>query len=81
MIYIDHLLSISQKDVDLSDDESVCIWLPRFTKRLNTYYGVEVTETGAFYVAKEASRLMWAIKKKYDSTLTLQEFTESTPSS
>lgn len=82
VIYIDHLLSLAQRGADLEDDNSVCLWLPLFTERLNAHYQteIEVDETTAFFIAKEAVRLMWAIKKKCDSTLTLQEFTESTPS-
>jgi hypothetical protein len=81
VIYIDHLLSLSQGTVDMGDEEAVCRWLPVFTERLNRYYKIEIGETGAFYVAREASRLMWEIKKKYDSKLTFAESTESTPSS
>jgi len=83
VIYIDHLLSLAQRGTDLEDESSVHLWLPLFTERLNDHYQTEteVNETTAFFIAKEAVRLMWVIKKKCDSTLTLQELTESTPSS
>ena len=72
VVYIDHILSVAQGDVDVLDEEAVHVWL----HRLNEHYDVDVTATTAFYVAREAARLMWVIKKKYDSTLTLQESTE-----
>ena len=76
VIYIDHLLSLAQKDVDMEDEESVLTWLPLFSDKMKTHYSIDLTETTAFYIAREAARLMWVIKKKYDSTLTLQESTE-----
>ena len=76
VVYIDHILSIAQGDVDVLDEEAVHVWLPSFTNRLNEHYSVSVTATTAFYIAREAARLMWVIKKKYDSTLTLQESME-----
>tara|TARA_R100001086_G_scaffold248981_2_gene187273 strand:+ start:6846 stop:7163 length:318 start_codon:yes stop_codon:yes gene_type:complete len=73
VIYIDHILSLSQRDVDLRDEESVFDWLPDFTQRLNKRYDLELTETNAFYIAKEAARLMWELKKKYDIKLKWQQ--------
>ena len=76
VIYIDHLLSLSQRNADLSSEESVFDWLPDFTQRLNKRYDLELTETNAFYIAKEAARLMWELKKKYDTKLKWQQPTE-----
>tara|TARA_R110002020_G_scaffold46520_6_gene132294 strand:+ start:926 stop:1243 length:318 start_codon:yes stop_codon:yes gene_type:complete len=76
VVYIDHILSTCQTDVDLEEDDAIQRWLPAFTNRLNEHYSVSVTATTAFYIAREAARLMWVIKKKYDSTLTLQESME-----
>lgn len=76
VIYIDHLLSLSQRETDLSNEESVFDWLPDFTQRLNKRYDLELTETNAFYIAKEAARLMWELKKKYDTKLKWQQPTE-----
>ena len=77
VIYIDHLLSIAQQDVDMEHEEAVLKWLPVFTDRVKDHYSADLTETSAFYIAREAARLMWDIKKKYDSTLTSPESTES----
>ena len=76
VIYIDNLLSLSQRETDLSNEESVFDWLPDFTQRLNKRYDLELTETNAFYIAKEAARLMWELKKKYDTKLKWQQHTE-----
>ena len=76
VIYIDHLLSLSQREADLSNEESVFDWLPDFTQRLNKRYDLELTETNAFYIAKEAAKLMWELKKKYATKLKWQQPTE-----
>ena len=76
VIIIDHLLSLAQREVNMDDEDSISKWLPIFTSRINSHYKVDLGSTTAFYIAKEASSLMWELKKNYDSTLTLQESTE-----
>jgi len=76
IVFIDHLLSSAQEGLELASDDAIYVWLPLFTEKMNTRYDLELSETNAFYIAREASRLMWLIKKKYDSTLKLQESTE-----
>ena len=77
IVFIDHMLSSCQEDVeDLDSDDAIYEWLPKFTEKMNTRYQLTLSETNAFYVAREAARLMWIVKKKYDSMLKLQESTE-----
>lgn len=76
VVYIDHILSTCQTDIDLEADDAIQRWLPAFTTKLNDHYNTSMTATTAYYIAREAARLMWVIKKKYDSTLTLQESME-----
>jgi len=81
VIYIDHLVSLAQQDMETGDEKAVLIWLPKFRDLVHEMFDCELSSTDAFFVAKEATKLMWEVKKKYASMLTLQEPTESTPSS
>jgi len=81
VIYIDHLVSLSQQDIKADDDKAVLVWLPKFRDLVHEMFDCELSSTDAFYVAKEATKLMWEVKKKYASMLTSQQPTESTPSS
>tara|TARA_R110000787_G_scaffold191757_2_gene303305 strand:+ start:628 stop:924 length:297 start_codon:yes stop_codon:yes gene_type:complete len=68
VIYLDHLLAQSQSDVDLTDESSVTVWLPIFASKINDVFDTEISDTDAFFLAKEAVRLMWDLKKKYAIT-------------
>tara|TARA_R100001163_G_C5068498_1_gene208952 strand:- start:2060 stop:2398 length:339 start_codon:yes stop_codon:yes gene_type:complete len=81
VIYIDHLVSRAQDGVNIEDENSVLQWLPKFTALVHEHYDCELSSTDAFFVAREATKLMWDIKKKYVSMLMSQQPTESTPSS
>ena len=81
VIYIDHLVSLAQQDMEASDEKAVLTWLPKFRDLVHETFDCELSSTDAFFVAKEATKLMWEVKKKYASMLMSQEPTESTPSS
>ena len=81
VIFIDHLVSRSQDGVDMEDENSVLLWLPKFTALVHEHYDCELSSTDAFFIAREATRLMWDIKKKYVNMLMSQQPTESIPSS
>ena len=68
VIYLDHLLALSQKEVDLSKESAVALWLPIFAGKVNDSFDTEISDTDAFFLAKEAMRLMWDLKKKYVTT-------------
>lgn len=79
-IYIDHILAKSQENVDLSEEDAVVEWLPRFTEMLNKKFNVEISGTDAFFIARESVKLMVDLKKKYADISMSQQPTESTPS-
>lgn len=81
VIYIDHLVSLSQQDMKPDDDKAVLVWLPKFRDLIHEMFDCELSSTDAFYIAKSATTLMWEVKKKYASMSTLQQPMESTPSS
>ena len=81
VIYIDHLVSLSQKGVNIEDENSILQWLPKFTDLIHEHYDCELSSTDAFFIAREATKLMWDVKKKYVNMLMSQQPTESTPSS
>tara|TARA_R110002167_G_scaffold306461_4_gene511108 strand:- start:1159 stop:1491 length:333 start_codon:yes stop_codon:yes gene_type:complete len=81
VIYIDHLVSLAQQDIETGDDKAVLVWLPKFRDLVHEMFDCELSSTDAFYVARKATELMWEVKKKYASMLTSQQPTESTPSS
>ena len=81
VIYIDHLVSLAQQDMEMGDEKAVLIWLPKFRDLVHEMFDYELSSTDAFYVARAATKLMWEVKKKYASMSTSQEPTESTPSS
>tara|TARA_Y100000310_G_C20661506_1_gene805052 strand:+ start:1893 stop:2222 length:330 start_codon:yes stop_codon:yes gene_type:complete len=80
IIYLDEMLSKAQKGVDLKEDDAIAKWLPLFKTAINERFGCEVSDTDAYFVAREAASVMWDLKKKFDSIPTLQPPTESTPS-
>jgi|TARA_R110000824_G_scaffold110495_9_gene258547 hypothetical protein len=80
VIYLDHLVSLAQKDIEAEDDKAVLIWLPKFCALVHEMFDCELSGQDAFFVARQSTKLMWEVKKKYASMLTLQEPTESTPS-
>lgn len=67
VIYLDHLLAQAQNGIDLKDESSVTEWLPIFTSKLNEVFSTEISDTDGFFLAKESVRLMWDLKKKYDT--------------
>ena len=71
VVYIDDLLSKAQEGVDSSSDKSVVQeWLPKFKELLDDHFECELADTDAYFIAREATKVMWSIKKKFDSTLT-----------
>ncbi len=81
-IYIDELLSQAQEDIDVTEDkEAVNKWLPKFKQLLATKLECDLGDTEAYFVAREATNVMWSLKKKFDVIQTSSISTESTPSS
>ena len=81
-VYIDDLLSQAQENIDVTEDkEAVNKWLPKFRKLLITKLKCDLGDTEAYFVAREATSVMWSLKKKFDNIPTLSTSSESTPSS
>ena len=81
-IYIDTILSKAQEDVDVvEDDNAIEKWLPNFKAALGEKFGCNLGDTDAYFIAREATRIMWNLKKKFEQQLTSSTSTESTPSS
>tara|TARA_R110002020_G_scaffold62712_7_gene167510 strand:+ start:567 stop:902 length:336 start_codon:yes stop_codon:yes gene_type:complete len=80
-VYIDDLLSQAQEGIDVAGDkQAVRKWLPRFRDYLQDQFDCDLGDTDAYFVAREATSVMWTLKKKFDSMLTSSTSTESTPS-
>ncbi len=81
-VYIDDLLSQAQEDVDVDDDkDAVKKWLPKFKELLVANLACDLGDTEAYFIAREATSVMWSLKKKFDDVQTLSTSLESTPSS
>ena len=81
IIYLDEMLSKAQSGVDLQKDpDAISKWLPLFKTAINERFGCEISDTDAYFVARESASVMWDLKKKFDNIPTLQPPTESTPS-
>ena len=80
-VYIDDLLSQAQEGVDLADDrQAVRKWLPKFRDYLESEFDCNIGDTDAYFVAREATSVMWTLKKKFDNMSTSSTSTESMPS-
>ena len=81
-VYLDDLLSQAQEDVDVDDDkDAVKKWLPKFKELLVANLACDLGDTEAYFIAREATSVMWSLKKKFDDALTSSTSSESTPSS
>ncbi|MGB0762313.1 MAG: hypothetical protein ACPGO0_00065 [Acidimicrobiales bacterium] len=81
-IYIDDLLSKAQEDVDVSgDSDAVNKWLPKFKELLSAKFDYDLGDTEAYFIAREATSVMWSLKKKFDNTRMSLMSSESMPSS
>jgi hypothetical protein len=69
-LYLDHLLAQAQKDIDISEDNAVIGWLPKFSSLVCETFDVTISDTDAFFIAKECVKLMWDLKKKYEAIST-----------
>jgi len=69
-LYLDHLLANAQEGIDLTDENAVVGWLPKFSSLVNETFDVTVSDTDCFFIAKECVKLMWDLKKKYEAMST-----------
>tara|TARA_Y100001951_G_C11033837_1_gene126431 strand:+ start:60 stop:395 length:336 start_codon:yes stop_codon:yes gene_type:complete len=80
-VYIDDLLSQAQDGIDIGEDkQAVRKWLPKFRGSLENQFECTLGDTDAYFIAREATSVMWSLKKKFDNMSTLSTSTESTPS-
>ena len=76
VIYLDGLLV----DAQTATSKQMSHWLPYYTEAINQKYNCNLPPTEIFFLAGKVCSLMAELKKSFDDTLMLQEYTDSTPS-
>lgn len=79
-LFLDEMLAESQEGVDLNVANHVPLWLPNFTRLVNSQNGTQLSQTHCLLIAQRASQMVAHLKKTAAFSPESLNFTESIPS-
>lgn len=80
VIILDALLAEAQQGVDVNSPDGNLVWGPRFATMLTGRYGVTITTSQAWLIARKSCAMIEELKKSLSSTPESRSSTGSTPS-